>query len=76
MGHPQPPTPLTIDNITAIGGIENTMKQRISKVFDKNKYWLKDRMLRGEFDYHWDSGDTNLADMPTKKIPTHALQKN
>ena len=47
MGHPQPPTPMTFDNCTAIGVVDTTMKQRQSKVFDKNKDWLRDRMIRG-----------------------------
>ena len=28
MGHPQPPTPMTVDNCTAIGIVDTTMKQR------------------------------------------------
>ena len=69
MGHPQPPTPMTVDNCTAIGVVDTTMKQRQSKVFDKNKDWLRDRMLRGQFDCHWGDGKSNLADMPTKFHP-------
>ena len=66
MGHLQPSTPMTVDNCTAIGVVDTTMKQRQSKVFDKNKDWLRDRMLRGQFDFHWGDGKSNLADMPTK----------
>ena len=47
MGHLQQPTPMTVDNCTAIGVIDTSMKQRQSKVFDKNKDWLRNRMLRG-----------------------------
>ena len=53
MGDPQPSTPMTVDNCTAIGVVDTTMKQRQSKGFDKNKDWLRDRILRGQFDYHW-----------------------
>ena len=52
MGHSQPPTQMTVDNCTSIGVVDNTMKQRQSNVFDKNKDWLRDRMLRGQFDFH------------------------
>ena len=52
MRQPQPPTPMTVDNYTAIGVVDTTMKQRQSKVFDKIKDWLRDRMLRGQFDIH------------------------
>ena len=67
--HAQPPTPMTVDNCTAIGVVDTTMKQRHSKVFNKNKDWLRDRMLRGQFDYHWGDEKSNLADMPTKFHP-------
>ena len=63
---------MTVDNCTSIGVVDNTMKQRQSKVFDKNKDWLRDRMLRGQFDYHWGDGKSNLAGMPTKfHTPQH-----
>ena len=75
MGHPQPPTPMTVDNCTAIGVVDTTMKQRQSKVFDKNKDWLRDRMLRGQFDYHWGDGKSNLTDMPTKFHPPKHYQR-
>ena len=63
---------MTVDNCTVIRMVDTTMKQRQSKVFDKNKDWLRDRMLRGQFDYHWEDGKSNLADMPIKFcLPKH-----
>ena len=38
MGHPQPPTPLEVDNETAIGILNSTMKQRHSKAIDMRFY--------------------------------------
>ena len=32
MGHPQPPTPMEVDNETAIGFLKITMKQKRSKI--------------------------------------------
>ena len=60
---------MIVDNCTAIGVVYTTMKQRQSKVFDKNKDWLRDRMIRGQFDYHSGDGKSNLTDMPTKFYP-------
>ena len=37
MGHPQPPTPMTVDNSTAIDVVDKPMKQGQSKVFDKKQ---------------------------------------
>ena len=69
LGHHQPPTPIVSDNSTAVGIIKGTMKQKQSKSFNKEHNWLRDRMLRGYYDYHWEKGTTNLGDYPTKKHP-------
>ena len=34
IGHPQPPTPMEVDNETAIGFLKSTMKQKRSKEID------------------------------------------
>ena len=44
MGHPQPPTPIAVDNECAIGFLLDTMKQRHSKAIDMRFYWVKDRI--------------------------------
>ena len=31
MGHPQPPTPMEVDNETAIGFLKSTMKKSVAK---------------------------------------------
>ena len=38
MGHPQPPTPMEVDNETAIGFLKITMKQKRSKAIDMRFY--------------------------------------
>jgi hypothetical protein len=43
MGHPQQPTPVTVDNSTAVGIANKTIKQRRSKAIDMRYYWLQDR---------------------------------
>jgi hypothetical protein len=66
MGHPQPPTPLQVDNSCAHGIINNTVKQRRSKAIDMRFYWLKDRECQRQFHIHWRKGTDNLADYFTK----------
>ena len=44
MGHPQPPTPMEVDNETAIGFLRSTMKQKRSKSIDMRLYWVRDRV--------------------------------
>ena len=43
MGHSQPPTPVQVDNSTALGIATGTIKQRNSKAMDMRFYWIRDR---------------------------------
>ena len=43
MVHPQPPTPMEVDNETAIGFLKSTMKQKRSKSIDMRFYLFRDR---------------------------------
>jgi hypothetical protein len=66
MGHPQPPTPIQVDNSCAAGIVNDTVKQRRSKAIDMRFYWLKDREQQNQFHIHWRKGSDNLADYFTK----------
>ena len=44
MGHPQPSTPMEVENETAIGFLKSTMKQKRSKAIDMRFYWVRDRV--------------------------------
>jgi hypothetical protein len=41
LGHPQPPTPIQVDNITAEGFANGTMKQKRSKAMDMQWHLAK-----------------------------------
>ena len=41
LGHPQPPTPIQVDNTTAEGCANGTMKKKRSKAMDMRWHWLK-----------------------------------
>ena len=43
MGHPQPPTPIKIDNTTALGVVTNVIKQKCTKAVNIRFHWLTDR---------------------------------
>jgi hypothetical protein len=75
MGHPQPPTPVNIDNSTTVGFANQTMKQRKSKSMDMRFYWIQDRVKQKQFDIHWRPGTTNLADYFTKHHATSHHRK-
>jgi hypothetical protein len=69
MGHPQPPTPIQVDNSTAAGIANQTVKQRRSKSNDMKFYWIQDRILQDQFRVFWNKGLLNLADYFTKHHP-------
>ena len=52
MGHPQPATPLEIDNTTAYGIITKQLLPRRSKAIDMRYYWLRDRENQDQFNIY------------------------
>ncbi len=72
MGHPQPATPMQVDNCTANGILNGTVKQQRSCAMDMRLYWMKDRTQQGQFNVFWAPGRDNLADYFTKHhLPAH-----
>jgi hypothetical protein len=72
MGHPQPPTPVNVDNSTTVGFANTNMKQKKSKSMDMRFYWIQDRVKQRQFNIQWRPGATNLADYFTKHhSPSH-----
>jgi hypothetical protein len=41
LGHPQPPTPIVTDNLTAAGMANNMVKQKRSKAMEMRFYWIR-----------------------------------
>ena len=72
MGHPQPPTPMEVDNETAIGFLKSTMKQKRSKAIDMKFYWVRDRFNQNQFMIYWRPGANNVGDYVSKHhSPAH-----
>jgi len=69
LGHPQPPTPIQMDNTTAEGVINNTIQPKRTKAMDMRFHWLRDREARSQFRIFWRPGGANLADYWTKHHP-------
>ena len=40
MGHPQPATPIHVDNSTAVGIVNNTIKRQRSRAMNMRYFWL------------------------------------
>ena len=72
MGHPQPPTPMGVDNETAIGFLKSTMIQKISKAIDMRFYWVRHRVNQNQFMIYWRPGSNNVGDYVSKHhYPAH-----
>ena len=62
MGHPQPPTPMQVNNTTEVGFANSTIKQKRSKAIDMQFYWIQDRTKQRQFVIYWQPGSQNLQD--------------
>ena len=66
LGHPQPPTPIHIDNTTVTGIVNNTIKRQKSRAMEMRYFWLLDQEVRKLFKYCYHPGFENLGDLYTK----------
>ena len=72
LGHPQPATPIHVDNSTTGSFSNDTIKQKLSKSIDMRFYWIRDRTSQGQFLIYWQPGITNLGNYHTKHhSPAH-----
>ena len=72
LGHPQPPTPVLVDNSTAVGLANDTVTQRRSRAIDMRFYWIRDRVNQQQYHVYWAPAHHNLADYFTKHhTPSH-----
>ena len=69
MCHPQPLTPLEIDNTTAYSILTSSIRQKLSKAFVMRSHWLRDRVWQLQFIVYWSRGKMNLVDYFTKHHP-------
>ena len=65
LGHPQPTTPIQVDNTTAAVFANKTLKQKRSKAIDMRFYWIQDRCRGGQ--HQGLSYKTSLAHPPHQK---------
>ena len=72
MGHAQPPTPMQVENSTAKGFANRTIKQKRSKAIYMRFYWVQDRVCQKQFLIYWQPGSTNLGHYYTNHhLPAH-----
>jgi hypothetical protein len=66
LGHPQPPTPIYIDNTTTIGIVNNTIKHQRSRAIEMRYFWLLDGKTQKYFKFHYQPGEENMGNYPSK----------
>jgi hypothetical protein len=64
--HKQPATPLSMDNSTAYGILNETIKQKLSKEMAVRYHWLTDRVHQNKSDVYWRPGRENLGNYHAK----------
>ena len=69
LGHPQPRTPMQIDNATAHALLKNKILPKALKAMDMRFQWLTCREAQGQFCYYRRLGTQNLANYFTKHHP-------
>jgi hypothetical protein len=77
LGHPQPPTPIHIDNSTTVGIVTNTIKCQKSRSMEMRYFWLLDQAVQQQFAFSHHPGEEILADYPSKAHPAphHRLMR-
>ena len=66
LGHPQPATPIHIDNTTTVGIVNNTIKRQKSRSMEMRYMWLLDHAAQELFSFQHHPGQENLGDYPSK----------
>ena len=66
LGHPQPPTPIHVDNTTVNGIVNNTIKRQRSRSMEMKYFWLLDNEEQKQFNFRYHPGYENLGDLYTK----------
>ena len=74
IGHPQPKTPVIVDNILIIGLLTSAMTPKRSKVYDIRTNWMKYREIQQQFVSIWKPGTDNRGDYHTKVHPPNVYK--
>jgi hypothetical protein len=68
LGHPQLPTPMQMDNMTALGVVNQNIMKKL-KPTDMKYHWLQCKISQKQFRDYWAAGKLNLGNYFTKPHP-------
>ena len=78
LNHPQSAkgNRISTDNSTAKVVLTANLRQKLSKAFDMQYWWIKDRIKQRQFELVWEPGKENRAEYFTKHFPPkhHLIQ--
>jgi hypothetical protein len=74
LGHPQPPTPIHINNTTTIGIVNNTIKRQWSRAMEMRYFWLLNGEVQKKIRFYYQPGQENLGNYPSKHHSTDIHQ--
>ncbi len=66
MRHPQPPTPIHCNNLSAVRITNNTVRQQRPCSMEMRFFWIADAVAQGKFDIKYHSGKEYLGDYQSK----------
>ena len=66
LGKSQPPTPIHVNNTTAVGIVNNTIKHQRLQAFEMRYLYLLDQAVKKYFIFKHQPGQKNVGDYPTK----------
>ena len=69
MGHPQPRTPMQMDNSSEYSGVTNNVQPQRTKAMDIQFHWLRCRDSQVQFQYYWRPVTANVGDYWKKHHP-------
>ena len=75
LGHPQLPTPIHVDNMTAVGIVNNTIKRQRSRAMEMRYLWLLNQYCQKYLDISHQPGQDNLGEYPTKHHTGTVMQR-
>ena len=66
LGHPQPSTPVHVGNTTAVGIVNNTIKQQRSRAMEIRYFWFLNQKNNRYFKVYYKPGAENMRDYSSK----------
>jgi hypothetical protein len=75
LSHPQPSTPIHINNTTTLGIVKNSIKRQRSRAMEMQYFWLLDGKTQKYFKFYYQPSQENLGNYPSKHHTANTHQR-